>query len=184
MVYISLLRGINVGGNNLVKMEALRALYEKLKFRDVVSYVQSGNVVFRAAETNRARIADRIEDAIEGEFGHRPRVVLRTTAELRDLMARNPFARRAGIEPGKLVVTFLAGELPDEARVKLESLPKTPEEMHLHVRELFTYFPNGMGQSKLSLAAVDRALKIPGTARNWNTVSKLLALAEGLEITP
>ncbi len=183
-VYISLLRGINVGGNNLVKMEALRALYEKLKFRDVVSYVQSGNVVFRAAEADRARIAGKIEDAIERTFGHRPHVMLRTTAELRDVVARNPFAGREGIEPAKLVVTFLAGEPSDEARVKLEALPKTAEEMHLHLRELFTYFPNGMGQSKLSLPAVDRALKVPGTARNWNTVSKLLAIAEGLEIAP
>ena len=180
-VYISLLRGINVGGNNLVKMEALRALYEKLKFRDVVSYVQSGNVVFRAAETDRARIAGKIEDAIERAFGHRPRVILRSTAELRDVVARNPFAARTGIEPGKLVVTFLAGPASDEARVKLAGLPKTAEEMHLHRCEMFTYFPDGMGKTKLSLPAVDRALKVAGTARNWNTVNKLLAIAEGLE---
>ena len=162
-------------------MPRLRAAFEALGHEDVSTYVQSGNVVFRAAETDRARIAGKIEDAIERTFGHRPPVILRTTAELRDVVARNPFAGRAGIEPGKLAVTFLAGEASDEARVKLEGLPKTAEEMHLHRCELFTYFPNGMGKSKLSLPAVDRALKVAGTARNWNTVSKLLAIAEGLE---
>jgi len=179
-VYISLLRGVNVGGNNMVKMEALRALYAKLKFRDAASYVQSGNVVFRAAGSDAEAIGRQIEGAIERTFGIRPRVVLRTTEELRAVIARNPFAGRSGIEPSKLLVTFLAGKPSDEARAKWATLHTPPEEMHLHERELFTYFPNGISNSKLKLPAVDRALEIPGTARNWNTVTKLLAMAEAL----
>jgi uncharacterized protein (DUF1697 family) len=180
-VYISLLRAINVGGNNPVKMEALRELYAKLKLRDAASYVQSGNVVFRAEQRDAARLARQIEDGIERTFGHHPQVILRTPAEWRDVVARNPFAGRDGIEPAKLLVTFLAAPPSDEARAKLDSIKAPPEEMHLHGRELFLYFPNGFSKSKLSMPAVDRALKVPGTARNWNTVLKLLALAETLE---
>ncbi len=111
-VFISLLRGINVGGNNMVKMETLRELYAELKLRDAASYVQSGNVVFRSAAKDSVRLGKQIEDGIERTFGHRPRVVLRTAAELRDVVARNPFAARSGIEPNRLLVTFLNGSLP------------------------------------------------------------------------
>src|SRR5438128_1045993 len=118
-VYICLLRAVNVGGHNPVKMETLRALCESLQCKDVATYVQSGNVVFRSPERNAVRLAMRIEDAIEGEFGHRPAVVLRTDAELRDVVARNPFASRKDVEPNKLLVTFFPAEPPAEARDRL-----------------------------------------------------------------
>lgn len=180
-VYIALLRAINVGGNNPVKMEALRALCGTLKLRDVTTYVQSGNVVFRAAEGDPVKLGRRLEDGIERTFGHRPAVVIRTAAELRDVVVRNPFAGQSGIEPNKLLVTFLATEPTAEARAKVLTLQTPPEELHLHSREMFVYFPNGFSQSKLPMAKVDRALGTPGTGRNWNTVAKLLAMAEELE---
>jgi uncharacterized protein (DUF1697 family) len=180
-VFISLLRAVNVGGNNMIKMEALRELYATLRLRYATTYVQSGNVVFRAAETDSARLARRIEDGIERVFGHRPDVVIRTAAEMRDVVARNPFAARDGLEPSKLLVTFLASQPAEEVRAKVLALQTPPEELHVHSREIFTYFPNGISQAKLSMSAVDRALKIPGTGRNWNTVTKLLAMAEKLE---
>ncbi len=180
-VFISLLRGINVGGNNMVKMETLRELYAELKLRDAASYVQSGNVVFRSAAKDSVRLGQQIEDGIERTFGHRPRVVLRTAAELRDVVARNPFAARSGIEPNRLLVTFLAGQPSDEVRAKVEALRTPPEEMYIDGREIYTYFPNGISKTKLSLPAVERALKIPGTGRNWNTVTKLVAMAGALE---
>src|ERR1700684_1843356 len=104
---VSLLRGVNVGGHNMIKMEALRALHESIGLRDVRSYVQSGNVVFRTERKELAPLAQKIEDAIESKFGFRPPVVLRTAAELREVVAKNPFAKRSGIEPGKLLVSFL-----------------------------------------------------------------------------
>lgn len=182
-VYISLLRAVNVGGHNLVKMEALRALYATLHLRDAATYVQSGNVVFRSGETDAVRLAVRIENALERTFGIRPVVILRTASELRDVAARNPFAARPGIEPNKLLVTFLVDWPSAEVRVKALALQTAPEELHVDGRELFTYFPNGFSQSKLSMPAVDRALRIPGTARNWNTLIKLLTMAEKLEGT-
>ena len=172
VTYIALLRGINVGGHNLIKMDALRGLCGKLKLRDVATYVQSGNVVFRCAECDPAKLAARLETAIEKEFGVRPAVILRTAAELRGIVSRNPFAGRTDVEPGKLLVTFFAAPPPGS----LTGLPQCPEEFHLDGREMFTHYPNGAGKASIPLVKLDRALGLQGTARNWNTVSKLLEM--------
>ncbi len=178
---VSMLRAVNVGGHNKIKMDALRALYESLKLRDAQTYVQSGNVVFKSDERDLPRLTKKIENAIEQSFGFRPDVVLRTSSELREVMAKNPFAKRRDIEPGKLQVHFLAGDPGAEARANVLKIKADPEELHIYGRELYIYFLNGMGKSKLSWAAVNKALKTPGTARNWNTVTKLLEMAESLE---
>ena len=165
-VVISLLRGINVGGNNLIKMDALRTLYASLKLRDPQTYVQSGNVVFQTTERDIPLVAARIEKKIEQEFGVRPAVIVRTLPEWQDAIAHNPFAGRPGIEPNKLLAIFLASE--------------PTAEVHLHGREVYVYFPNGQGQSKFA-GPIDKALKKTGTGRNWNSVTKLLEIAEKME---
>ena len=180
-VIISLLRGVNVGGHNMIKMDALRALYESLKLRDPHTYLQSGNVVFRTDERDLALLARRIEAGIKRRFHFRPDVIVRTTAELRDAIARNPFATRRGIEPGKLLVTFLAGDPAAEARDKVLKIKTDPEELSISGREVYIYYPTGMGRSKLSWIAIAKALQTSGTGRNWNSVTKLLELAERLE---
>jgi uncharacterized protein (DUF1697 family) len=177
-VIISMLRGVNVGGHNKIKMEALRALYESLKLRDAQTYVQSGNVVFRTNERDIARLTKRIEDGIERKFGSRPDVILRTAAEMREVVARNPFAKRRGIEPSKLLVTFLASDPDAEAREKVRQMKCDPEELRMEGREIYIYFPNGMGRSKLPWARLDKVLKTPVTGRNWNSVTKMLEMAE------
>src|SRR6266702_3061262 len=180
-VVISMLRGVNLGSHNRIKMDALRARYESLKLRDPQTYIQSGNVIFRTEERNLAQLAKRIENGNEQKFGFRPQVILRTTSERRDVIARNPFAKRRGIDPSKLLVTFLAEDPGAEARDKVCSIKADPEELRIESRELYIYFPNGIGRAKLSLAAIERALKTPGTGRNWNSVTKMLEMAEKLE---
>ena len=180
-VIVSMLRAVNVGGHNKIKMEVLRALYESLKLREPQSYVQSGNVVFKTDERDLVRLTKKIENAIERTFGFRPDVVLRTSSDLREVIAKNPFAKRRDIEPGKLQVHFLPGDPGAEARANVLKLKTDPEELRIYGRELYVYFLNGMGKSKLSWAAVNKALKTPGTCRNWNTVTKLLEMAESLE---
>jgi len=180
-VIISMLRGVNVGGHNKIKMEALRALYESMKLRDAQTYVQSGNVIFRTDERDIPRLAKRIEDGIERNFGFRPNVILRTAAEMREVVARNPFAKRRRIEPSKLLVSFLAGDPREEAREKVRQIKCDPEELRIEGRELYIYFPNGIGRSKLSLGVLEKTLKTPGTGRNWNSVTKVLEMAEKLE---
>ena len=179
-VVISMLRGVNVGGHHLIKMDALRALYESLGLQDPQTYVQSGNVIFKTKERDLARLARQIENEIERRFGFRPGVILRTSSDLRDVINRNPFAARRDLDPSKLLVTLLATDPGPDAREALLRIKPDPEELRIAGRELYIYFPNGIGRSKLP-PLLDRTLKKSSTARNWNTVTRLLAMAEKLE---
>ena len=181
-VIICLLRGVNVGGHNLIKMDALKALCVSLKLKDPQTYVQSGNVIFSTEENDLAKLGTRIQDAIERKIGFRPNVMLRTAAEMRKVVARNPFAKRSGIEPGKLLVNFLAADPGKDAREKALAIKIGPEEMHLIGREAYIYFPNGQGRSKFPWPAIERALGTSGTGRNWNSVTKMLEMAKKMEV--
>lgn len=176
-----MLRGVNVGGHNKIKMDALRALYESLGLRDPQTYVQSGNVVFRTEERDLVRLTKRVQNGIERRFGFCPDVILRTSSELRDVVAKNPFATRRGIDPSKLLVIFLVRDPGPEARDKVLKINTHPEELRVNGRELFIYFPNGMARPKLSWAVIEKTLKTSGTGRNWNSVTKLLEIVERLE---
>jgi uncharacterized protein (DUF1697 family) len=180
-VVISMLRGVNLGPHNRIKMEDLRALYHTLKLRDPQTYVQSGNVIFRSDEKDSAKLAKRIEDAMEKKFGFRCAVICRTVAEMKDVVARNPCAKRRGIDPSRLLVTFLSSDPGEEARAKARALKMDPEEMWIEGREMYIYFPNGMARPKVSGATIERILKVSGTGRNWNSVTKMLAMAEEIE---
>jgi uncharacterized protein (DUF1697 family) len=180
-VLISMLRGVNLGPHNRIKMDLLRTMYDSLQLEDPRTYVQSGNVIFRTKEKNTAKLARKIQDAIEMTFKCRPEVILRTTGELRKAIAASPFANRRNLEPAKILVTFLAAEPPPEAHENLAKLRSHPEEIHLNGRELYIYFPNGAGKSKLPWSQVERFLRVTGTARNWNSVTNILAMAEELE---
>ena len=180
-VLISMLRGVNVGPHNRIKMDALRALYESLKFEDPRTYVQSGNVIFRTKEKNSPALAKKIQQAIERTFKCSPQVILRTTDELKKAIDASPFAGRDNLEPGKILVTFLAAEPGPQARNTLLSLRSYPEEIHLKGRELFIYFPDGAGKSKLPWSRVEKLFQTTGTARNWNSVMNMLAIAQELE---
>ena len=181
-VLISMLRGVNVGAHNRIKMDALRALYESLKLTDARSYVQSGNILFRTKEKNTAQVAKKIQDAIERKFKFRPEVVLRTPDELRKAIAGNPFAGRREIVPGKLLVTFLAAEPAAEAQATLRSFKdypgrvasRRPRTLHLLSRRSRQIW-------KLPWASIAKLLKTTGTARNWNSVMKMLEMADEMD---
>jgi uncharacterized protein (DUF1697 family) len=172
-VMISMLRGVNVGAHHRMAMAELRAVHESLGHQDVQTYIQSGNVIFRARNASAAGI----ETAIEKKFGFRPLVILRTPEQLRSVMARNPFE---SVDPSRLLVWFLAGDPGEEARERVRALPPAPEQVRVDGSEIYIYYPNGMARPKLSMEALGRAVKIPGTGRNWNTVSKLLEIAEAM----
>lgn len=176
---ISMLRGVNVGGHNQIKMDLLRSLYDSLGLKNAQTYVQSGNVVFTAEERNLARLTERIEEGIERKFGFRPGVVLRTASELRDVITQNPFAKRRGIHPGKLLVLFFNEEPGQDDCALLQRVKANGEEVRGEGRQFYLYFPDGAGRSKL-FAATGKLKKL-GTCRNWNTVTKLIDMAEKLE---
>ncbi len=180
-VVVSMLRGVNLGPHKRIKMDALKALYESLGLRDPRTYVQSGNVIFKAREQKLEPLAKRIEEAIERTFGFHSDVILRTSSELKAALAKNPFASRGGIDPARLLVTFLASDPGAQAREKIRQIKAEPEELWINGRELFIYFPNSLARPKLSIPLIERTLKTSGTGRNLNTVQKLLELAEMME---
>jgi uncharacterized protein (DUF1697 family) len=179
-VIICMLRGVNLGKRRM-KMEALRALYESLGLRDVQTLVQSGNVVFRSEQKNLAALTKKIETAIEREFGFYSDVVLRSAAELRDTIERNPLAKWASSEPNKFLVWFLVSDPGEEIRKQVRAVKTEPEELRIDGREVYIYFANGMARPKMKWTAIEKILAVRGSGRNWNTVTKLLEMAEKLE---
>jgi uncharacterized protein (DUF1697 family) len=179
-VIISMLRGVNLGKRR-VKMEALRALYESLGLRDAQTLVQSGNVVFRTEQKGLAALAKKIESAVEREFGFHSDVILRSVSEVHEVIKRNPLAKRSDLEPNKFLVWFLVSDPGEEIRKRVRAVNTEPEEVHIDGREVYIYFPNGMARPKMKWAAIENILAVRGTGRNWNTVKKLLKMAEKLE---
>jgi uncharacterized protein (DUF1697 family) len=180
-IVIALLRAVNLGPHNRMKMDALRCICKSIDCRNPQTLLQSGNVVFESNSRDLPKLAQRMEAAIEAEVGFRPQVITRTLSELRQVIARNPFAGREGINPSSLLVTFLSAHPSEEARQKVLAMNTAPEELYLHGRETYMYFPNGLGRAKTTPASIERALKVTGTGRNWNVVTKLLALGEQME---
>ena len=180
-VVICLLRGVNVGGRHKIKMDALRELCGSLKLSGACTHLQSGNVIFQAPDRSVATLAAKIEGGIERTFGFHSDVILRTPAELQEIISNNPFAGMPALDHARLLVYFLARDPGSDARAKILKIDTGPEELRVGARELYIYFPNGMARPKLSFAALDRALKVPATGRNWNTVTKLLEIAQGIE---
>lgn len=171
---MALLRGINVGGKNMLSMPVLRERLAGLGYTEVTTHLQSGNAVFTAAGLDPAEVAAEIEDDINEGLGLAIRVLVRTEDELRALIERNPLQVR---EPAKFHVSFLETAPDPERLAAFDAGAYAPEEMAAGEREIYFYLPNGMGRAKLP-DAVNRHLRIAATARNWNTTTKLLEIAE------
>ena len=173
--YVALLRGINLGARNKIAMADLRELFAGLGAEDVATYVQSGNVVFKAAVPAR-ELAGAIETKIKRDLGLDVVVLLRTPAQLAALVERNPF----GESPAKeLHVTFLADRPPAARVAQLAPERSQPDEFRVVGREVYLRCPNGYGRSKLTNAYFEKQLALAATTRNWNTVTKLAELASG-----
>lgn len=180
-VVVGLLRGVNVGGNCKLPMATLRSLCDALGHEGAVTYIQSGNVVFRTKKRDLAKVATDLEDAIQAEVGFRPAVALRTSAALAEVIAANPFRDREGLQGGRLLVTFLMKDPGEAAREKVRGVDVGPEELYAVGSELYTYYVEGLGKTKLPFRLVDKAIGCSGTARNWNTVLKLAEMARAME---
>jgi uncharacterized protein (DUF1697 family) len=163
-----------------MKMDALKSVCESLKFANVQTLVQSGNVVFQTKETDQLLVATKLEKAIEKKFGFTCDVVVRSTADLKSALQRSPFLKR-DLDSRSVLVVFLRSDPSPEAREKARQIKAAPEELYLQDREFYMYFPNGMARPQLNWTSVEKVLKTPATGRNWNTVTKLLEMAEALE---
>lgn len=178
-VFAALLRAVNVGGSGILKMADLKRLCEEIGFREVRTLLQSGNVVF-AATGSDTTVAKKLADAIEKHYGFRPAIAILTAAELAGVIARNPFPSAAKAEPNRLLVSFLVGPPAKDAAVRLAALKVDREKLRLVTGTLYVHYAGGgMGTSKITNAVLEKALGVPATARNWNTVTKLSAMMEG-----
>jgi uncharacterized protein (DUF1697 family) len=169
---VALLRGVNLGARNKVPMAELRQELSDAGLQDVKTYIQSGNLVFRAADRREA--ADTIETRIAAKYGHRIAVVTRTLPELRRVAESNPFPRA---DTSKLHVVFLADTPTRGAKLDPDRSPG--DEAVVKGRTVYLHLRGGAASSKFTIAYVEKALGTVGTQRNWNTLLKLVELAGG-----
>ena len=165
-VYVALLRAVNVGGTGKLPMAELKSMCAALGFKNVRTYIASGNVVFESGAAE-ARVKSLLEARLNKYAGKSVGVVVRKPAELAAVLKANPFPRAA---PNRTLVTFLDAPPPKDALT--QAAGRTNEEMRLGIREIFVHYPEGAGTSKLRIPAAKA-----GTARNINTVGALVKLA-------
>ncbi|GAB2915093.1 DUF1697 domain-containing protein [Streptomyces mayteni] len=179
VAYAALLRGINVGGHRKVPMAELRLLLTELGHGSARTHLQSGNAVFTAPAADPAAVAAAIEEAIAERFGFRVDCLVLGRDELRAAVERCPFPA-AELDPAKLVVVFLTGPAAEHPVADTDPARWAPDEFRVGERELFAWFPDGMGRSKLGEALSRPGRGLTATARNWRTVTTLVALADEL----
>ncbi len=176
--YLALLRGINVGGKNKLPMKDLVEIFTAAGCADVRTYIQSGNVLFRASPGSLAQLPNLIVTRITDRFGYRTPVILRTVEQLRDVISNNPF-RKAGAPEDSLHVMFLANAPSSRSVENLDPDRSPPDTFLVRGQEIYLQLPNGAGNSKLTNSYFDSKLSTTSTSRNWRTVTKLLELMGG-----
>lgn len=175
--FISILRGINVGGHKKIKMDALRQLLSSLGYEEVQSYIQSGNVVFRTIESDTTVLENTLSSKIQETFGFEVPVLVLTAQELKSAIENNPYLNDATKDLASLHLTFLSA-LPNELLV--EKLPTNfaPDEFRIIGKVIYIYCPNGYGNTKLTNTFFENKLKLAATTRNLKTCNKLAALVQ------
>jgi len=174
--HVALLRGINVGGKNLLPMKELVKLFEKAGAVDVATYIQSGNVVFSIPAAAFVGFEEEMAAAIEKRFGLRVPVVLRSAQEIATVRAKNPFLARRP-DPKTLHVAFLSVKPAAADAARLDPKRSPGDAFELHGRDLYLLLSNGVGKTKLTNDYLDRTLATVATVRNWNTVGKLVEMS-------
>jgi uncharacterized protein (DUF1697 family) len=176
--YVALLRGVNVGGKNKLPMKDLADMFVTAGCRDVRTFIQSGNVLFTADTASASRLADLVTVQIAERFGYRTPVILRTTEQMREVLASNPFLAQGASEDW-LHVMFLA-DRPSQARVEALDPNRSPTGTFIvRGQDVYLQLPRGVAEAKLTNAYFDSKLATVSTIRNWRTVTKLLELMEG-----
>ena len=177
-VFVALLRGVNLAASNRLSMKDLAAMFGDAGCTDVVTYIQSGNVVFRATEACASRVPAAIAKTIADRLGFRAPVVMRTAGELRKVVRGNPFLRGgASTDIDFLHVMFLADRPSPAAVAALDPKRSPTDEFRVVGRDIYLRFPNGAARTKLSNAYFDTKLTTTSTMRNWRTVLKLAEMA-------
>ncbi len=181
---ISILRGINVSGHRLIRMEMLRKCFEDMGFHRVTTYVQSGNVVFRAAAGDTRRLEQEISARIAEVFGFEVPVMVLTEEGLGEIIRDNPFVQLPDRDPQFMHVTFLAGPPAEGQLALLREKAQPGEEIFITGRAVYLYCPHGYGRTKLHNSFLESKLKVEATTRNWKTTRELLRMAQEMSARP
>jgi len=175
--YISILRGINVSGQKLIKMDVLRKMVENLGFEKVKTYVQSGNVVFKAEETSFKEMEEKISAQIEKDFGFQVPVIVLDAEKLKQIIESNPFLKDTEKEVNFMHVTFLSNKPNEFDKKSIEDKKQEKEEIRFTDHAVYLYCPNGYGKTKITNNFIETKLKVLATTRNWKTTNELLRIA-------
>ena len=175
-ISVALLRGINVGGRTTIAMSEVRELFDSLGFAGARTVLQSGNVIFDSGRHSGATLERRLERETAKRMQRGFDYVVRSAADWKWIVERNPFPNEAKNAPGQLVVLFLKTTPPADDVSALEAAIQGPERIRHDGKQLYIVYPAGIGRSKLTGAAIEKRLGMRGTARNWNTVLKVAAL--------
>jgi uncharacterized protein (DUF1697 family) len=177
-IYISILRGINVSGHKLIKMETLQKLYESLGFQNVTTYKQSGNVVFTASESGINKLEQIISKQIEKDFEVIVPVIVLTMDKLKEIVDNNPFLKDSSKDPNFLHTTFFVSKPVNYNQNDIANKRQNGEEIVFSENVVYLYCPNGYGRTKLTNNFLETKLKVSATTRNWKTTSELLTIAQ------
>ncbi len=181
--YVALLRGINVGGRNLIRMPALKACFEAGGFAEVATYIQSGNVLFTSPETRVAGLTQRIEEMLAATFGYQATVVVRNRAQMRAVVEHAP--KGFGTEPATYRYDAIFLKPPLTSKVAMKSVPTKPGVDEAHAGTGVLYFSRLIEkatQSRLN-KIVSSPIYASVTIRNWNTTTKLLSMMNEASLT-
>jgi uncharacterized protein (DUF1697 family) len=176
--YISILKGINVSGHNIIKINALQELYKGIGFKNVQTYIQSGNVVFQDTSSDIPNIEKKISDKISESLGLEIPVLVKEVSEFKEISQHNPFLKERNEDINHLAVTFLLSKPSQENIDKISGLNFLPDEFIIRDKAIYLFCPNGFGNSKLTMTFFESKLKMHATTRNWKTTIKLLEMAE------
>jgi len=179
--YISILRGINVGGKNKIKMDALKNVFTGLGFSQVQTYIQSGNVIFRSPELNTEELENRIQKQLKTEFGAEIPMFVFGLSEFKNIILQNPFSGEKSKDPAFFHVSFLHNRPDTSAKEKIKAKQQDGEDVVIGKEAVYLYCPKGYGKTKLTNTYLEKIVKVSATTRNWKTSLKLLELAEKIE---
>ena len=174
--YLALLRGINVSGHNMIKMDALKKMLENMGFQNVETYIQSGNVFFESEEENAASIGFKIKQEISKVFGYDVPVIMVSKTDLELCFKNNPYLKEKVCDTKKLYVTFISKELSPLAINDLKISNFKPDEAAIDGSRIYIKYTIGAGKTNLDQKYIEKKLNVVATIRNWNTVTKLLEM--------
>lgn len=174
--YIALLRGINVSGQKLIKMADLKSLLEETGFKNVSTYIQSGNIIFNSADKNSAKTESKISSAIKKRYGFDVQVIVISPDYLEQILKNNPFIKK-NVNIERLYVTFLADKPSKENIKKLGTVDYLPEEYFMDQKIIYLHVQTGYGKAKLNNNFLENKLKVEATTRNLKTINKLWELS-------